>query len=1008
MHNLSKFKFSIFIFLLLSIVQFAYFAKGVNAESLNCTYSSFANGCQIQFGLSCSPGTHPEKNCTLDCKNEGAILCISDLISAPPPTPRPTDCTKASGSCQARSAPCLGSQSISPQCGTQLDSTGSQYICCKPERTPSPIVSEPPSSNGGSAFPEIKYPCDGDGLTPEFHSLRPYQAAHCGDANKAVYCSNELKFVEAFSNFPECIDQAPDSEGNFDCSTDPGNPSSDAHVEPHILTVTLDESMFPIMGNTEEVKNGNGGTEVFDDATKVNEYASWYLSGVNNRAEYGENTDDRVVNFSGPVQKLLPKMIQEAERIKTIKKATVDGEPWTDEDDGKTYTTPQNHDQVVVCGEKDGLLGYIGIGVTKPKPCYEAKEYRLSEWLDDLSEFNNFFNRIGADIWPKRTPPLPWDDGTVENPTKDNPAKPFASQALYQKAYKEWQGESCALIPLIDINLCIDNPFVPNKWAELYQYIPLSNTTDKKGAERVTDVQPHPDGGTVIDAFSYGEVRSAPLYFAHTQEVKETSELLNKTFTPIDCPVDENGKRIEDEKCELLKNTRGNIGKNSCSVVDIRVNKGDNLFPGDPDEIQVPEVTYDITQVRCRVRITGERCRPNQDPDCLDPEPIKKVTCHAEVTITLKTQSKTPNANEIFDSTVAGTGSTFRKIFPKIEAGAPVSCIADMPTVTDVTYTGTSTLKKGDTTFDVKRFPEDGAGDNPQLTFPHIGSVYEYFLKGIQTALRPKGYGEPITSGVCNNVKCGELPDLPKGQGSCSLGQISSRVGEIPQSLKDIVEAAGETYKVPPNLLLGIMFGESAFNPPTTGGGTGETGGVEWSDYNVKNWATCVPFPGCDPSSDVTKNVVWFATDEWKSTISDGIRDDLKKIDPNKQEPDGCNLLDAIYGLAWLSRDNVDGGPFAIPACFGINLNTGKMSDGASNSCSWSDNDYETVIKMWESGWTNECFTKDNSCATGGGHDAACPTGGDTCETNGTRWQSIPGYTGTSHNACVFDVAHGN
>ncbi len=64
-------------------------------------------------------------------------------------------------------------------------------------------------------------------------------------------------------------------------------------------------SMLPILGNTEQVTNNQGGSEEFDDATKVNEYASWYLSGVNNKAEYGENTDDRVVNYSGPVQKLI-------------------------------------------------------------------------------------------------------------------------------------------------------------------------------------------------------------------------------------------------------------------------------------------------------------------------------------------------------------------------------------------------------------------------------------------------------------------------------------------------------------------------------------------------------------------------------------------------------------------------------------------------------------------------------------------------------------------------------
>jgi hypothetical protein len=68
-------------------------------------------------------------------------------------------------------------------------------------------------ASDSDAFPELRYPCDKPGLTPEFHSLRPYQAAFCGDANKALYCSNDLKFVETFDDFPQCVDEAPDEDG---------------------------------------------------------------------------------------------------------------------------------------------------------------------------------------------------------------------------------------------------------------------------------------------------------------------------------------------------------------------------------------------------------------------------------------------------------------------------------------------------------------------------------------------------------------------------------------------------------------------------------------------------------------------------------------------------------------------------------------------------------------------------------------------------------------------------
>lgn len=651
------------------------------------------------------------------------------------------------------------------------------------------------STGAQDAFPELRYPCDGDGLSPEFHSLRPYQAAFCGDANKALYCSNDLKFVETFDNFPECENQAPDVDGeDFIC--DVNRP-----IGPHTLIVELDDSMFPIMGNTEEVKNGNGGTEVFDDATKVNEYASWYLSGVNNRAEYGAGTTDQAINYSGPVQKLLPKVIQEAERIKTLDTAKTLTSFTDDITLEEVNDKPINHNQIVACSKKEWWL----FGPVTPVPCYSTfmdTEYRLLEWdrtgLGVARDTTVFLGKligivpgITADIvsealasaWDNRKPPLPWDDGTE---------KPFESQVKYQKAYNEWQGKSCVIIPIINMLICLDldptDIFVNSEWAEMYNYIPLSNTTDKKGAERVMDVQPHPSGGTAIDGFSYGEVRSAPLYFAHTQEVKELSELVSKTYNPIGCTTTDGV-----ETCEPLKNERGNstVEKNYCSAVNIRVNKGDNLFPGDPDEIQVPEVQYTITQVKCHVNLRGDEC-PRNDPNCPDPQPVKNVKCHAEVTITLKTSTKTPNANEIFDQTVAGKGSIFRKIFPKVEVGAPVSCIADMPTVTDVTYTATNTLTEGDSRFDVVRFPEDGAGSNPQLTFPHVGSVYEYFLKGIQTALRPKGYGEPIVSGTL----CSSLDG----------GDCSWNIDKINQG----ISAAAAKYNVPEEVLRAIFEIEMA------------------------------------------------------------------------------------------------------------------------------------------------------------------------------------------------------
>ncbi|NMD01474.1 MAG: hypothetical protein GYA62_17370, partial [Bacteroidales bacterium] len=184
----------------------------------------------------------------------------------------------------------------------------------------------------------------------------------------------------------------------------------------------------------------------------------------------------------------------------------------------------------------------------------------------------------------------------------------------------------------------------------------------------------------------------------------------------------------------------------------------DNLFPGDVNELQVQAVTYTITQATCHEKYELV-CSRDPESDREECHWEDTLECPADITITIKTSTLTPSANEIFSTTVADSTSTFRRIFPKVEEGAPVTCIADMPTVTDVVYDpkigknpGTQRPNGGSVSFNVKNIPEDSTSLTPQLTFPHLGSVYEYFLKGIQSALRPKGYGtSTVTSGKCGN-----------------------------------------------------------------------------------------------------------------------------------------------------------------------------------------------------------------------------------------------------------------
>lgn len=167
---------------------------------------------------------------------------------------------------------------------------------------------------------------------------------------------------------------------------------------------------------------------------------------------------------------------------------------------------------------------------------------------------------------------------------------------------------------------------------------------------------------------------------------------------------------------------------------------------------------------------------------------------------TIPSISKTPYADEIWKNTVAGNDSIFRRIYPKTGVNAPVSCIADEPAVSKATYTDVS----ADSNITLDRVIEpdntavkpNGSEDqiNAQIYFPHIGSVLDYFLKGIQTALRPKGYGgeQPKNGSWCKSVD---------PSGDCSWNDDAINKG---------INNAASKYNVPASLLRAIFEIEMA------------------------------------------------------------------------------------------------------------------------------------------------------------------------------------------------------
>src|SRR3972149_545260 len=242
----------------------------------------------------------------------------------------------------------------------------------------------------------------------EFHSLRPHQASPCNQEvqETAKFCGNRLVLTDSVSTLQTVQPQlakncSPTGSGRYRCTYQITGKSADYEID-------LSSADLPILGNTEDVVNSQQQSTDLNDADKTNDYVGWYLNGVIGRAEYpplGGEDAAKLVDFSGPIKKLLPFEIQNNLRANTVKEAVA-----TQDEDADL-----RHDQIVGCTYGGSILGF-GVNLWSTA-CYEEgllslvrhNEHRLSEWEDHL-------------------PPVRSD---------------FVDFQDYWKAYQEWRGRVC-------------------------------------------------------------------------------------------------------------------------------------------------------------------------------------------------------------------------------------------------------------------------------------------------------------------------------------------------------------------------------------------------------------------------------------------------------------------------------------------------------------------------------------------------------------------------------------
>ena len=211
-----------------------------------------------------------------------------------------------------------------------------------------------PKANVPAKIPTRGKKCNtGDSLG--FAPLRPDPGEPCEEfvPQKTVFaCGSSITPLkqESFSPYG-------DSQG---CSR-VGTKVTCYKPEDFNVTIDLSKANLGILGNTQD--------QNLTDEQKINEYLSWYLSGVPQVGDQKKPDADKLINFSGPIRKLLPY------DLSAVAKATIA--------DQQSKTV---HNYIV--GPKDPLIGFFE-GKNPLDPNIRLKDYqdeniiqKAAYWID--------------------------------------------------------------------------------------------------------------------------------------------------------------------------------------------------------------------------------------------------------------------------------------------------------------------------------------------------------------------------------------------------------------------------------------------------------------------------------------------------------------------------------------------------------------------------------------------------------------------------------------------------
>ncbi len=160
------------------------------------------------------------------------------------------------------------------------------------------------------------------------------------------------------------------------------------------ITVDLSRANLGILGNTQDTS--------LTDTQKVNEYLSWYLTGTPQIGDQLPSQIDRLVNFSGPLRKLLPFDLAIALKETLAKTVSKDVHDYTVSEQGTWLRVFKNVDSLPVYLQK--IIQNVPLSSMEDT----AGEYTMSVFRDSSNDqqMEGLGDQVYSSVVNKNTAPL--------------------------------------------------------------------------------------------------------------------------------------------------------------------------------------------------------------------------------------------------------------------------------------------------------------------------------------------------------------------------------------------------------------------------------------------------------------------------------------------------------------------------------------------------------------------------------------------------------------------------